>query len=149
MSTRSYDRSQDLRSRQRTVEYPRAANVARRCSAREQCVQRLFGEPPRFRVDRYKCDAAQCTAARPRAAYPAGHSGYGETPPVWKPRYDADRRKDEFLATLVHELRNPLATIRSGIDVVKLTPEDTQLIRETCDLIERNSPSWLRWWMTC
>ncbi|MCA9227162.1 MAG: PAS domain-containing protein, partial [Planctomycetales bacterium] len=49
---------------------------------------------------------------------------------------DADRRKDEFLATLAHELRNPLATIRSGIDVVKLAPEDTQLIRETCGLIE-------------
>jgi PAS domain S-box-containing protein len=32
----------------------------------------------------------------------------------------ADRRKDEFLATLSHELRNPLAPMRSGLDVLKL-----------------------------
>ena len=32
----------------------------------------------------------------------------------------ADRRKDEFLATLSHELRNPLAPMRSAVDVFKL-----------------------------
>ncbi len=32
---------------------------------------------------------------------------------------DADRRKNEFLATLAHELRNPLAAIRSAVDVVR------------------------------
>jgi signal transduction histidine kinase/CheY-like chemotaxis protein len=32
---------------------------------------------------------------------------------------EADRRKDEFLATLAHELRNPLAPIRTGIEILK------------------------------
>jgi two-component system CheB/CheR fusion protein len=32
---------------------------------------------------------------------------------------DADHRKDEFLATLAHELRNPLAPIRNGIELLK------------------------------
>ncbi|WP_229445358.1 ATP-binding protein [Massilia sp. Leaf139] len=33
---------------------------------------------------------------------------------------DADRRKDEFLATLSHELRNPLAPMRSALEILKL-----------------------------
>ncbi|MFC5458511.1 ATP-binding protein [Massilia niabensis] len=37
---------------------------------------------------------------------------------------DADRRKDEFLATLSHELRNPLAPMRSALEVLKLGRTD-------------------------
>lgn len=36
---------------------------------------------------------------------------------------DADRRKDEFLATLAHELRNPLAPIRNGLQILRLTSQ--------------------------
>ncbi|MCF7990137.1 MAG: PAS domain S-box protein [Thiohalocapsa sp.] len=40
----------------------------------------------------------------------------------------ADRRKDEFLATLGHELRNPLAPMRTAIDVFKMRlPPDPEL----------------------
>ncbi len=35
---------------------------------------------------------------------------------------EADRRKDEFLATLAHELRNPLAPIRTGLAIIKKEP---------------------------
>ena len=37
---------------------------------------------------------------------------------------EADRRKDEFLAMLAHELRNPLAPIRNALHVMKLPGAD-------------------------
>jgi PAS domain S-box-containing protein len=37
---------------------------------------------------------------------------------------EADRRKDEFLATLAHELRNPLAPIQSALHALKLSPQE-------------------------
>ena len=50
---------------------------------------------------------------------------------------EADRRKDEFLATLAHELRNPLAPIRSSAELMRLVaPQDALLQRHT-DLISR------------
>ena len=33
---------------------------------------------------------------------------------------DADRRKDEFLATLSDELRNPMAPMRSALDIMRM-----------------------------
>ncbi len=36
---------------------------------------------------------------------------------------EADVRKDEFLATLAHELRNPLAPIRNGLQIMRMSPE--------------------------
>src|SRR5207248_913948 len=41
---------------------------------------------------------------------------------------EASRRKDEFLATLAHELRNPLAPIRNGLHIIKLSPGDHSAI---------------------
>lgn len=35
---------------------------------------------------------------------------------------DADRRKDEFLATLAHELRNPLAPLSNGLEIMRFSP---------------------------
>jgi PAS domain S-box-containing protein len=37
---------------------------------------------------------------------------------------DADLRKDEFLATLAHELRNPLAPIRNAVQIMQLSRDD-------------------------
>lgn len=49
---------------------------------------------------------------------------------------EADRRKDEFLATLAHELRNPLAPIRNALQIMQLTTDPATLERVR-DLIER------------
>ena len=39
---------------------------------------------------------------------------------------DADRRKDDFLAILAHELRNPLAPIRSAIEILQRRDRTTR-----------------------
>jgi signal transduction histidine kinase/PAS domain-containing protein/ActR/RegA family two-component response regulator len=50
---------------------------------------------------------------------------------------DADRRKTEFLATLAHELRNPLAPIQTGLDIMRLAPDDMAGISKIRDMMER------------
>ena len=40
----------------------------------------------------------------------------------------ADRRKDEFLATLAHELRNPLAPVRNALEIMKQAAGDPALV---------------------
>lgn len=47
-----------------------------------------------------------------------------------------DRRKDEFLATLAHELRNPLAPIRTGISLLRLST-DQALADRTLQIMDR------------
>ena len=56
----------------------------------------------------------------------------------------ADRRKDEFLATLAHELRNPLAPLRNGLALLKLTSERPDLARDARDMMERQLDQMVR-----
>ena len=49
----------------------------------------------------------------------------------------ADRRKDEFLATLAHELRNPLAPIRNGLQLMKLVGGQDTTFEQARSMMER------------
>ncbi|HVK19446.1 MAG TPA: PAS domain S-box protein [Fimbriiglobus sp.] len=50
---------------------------------------------------------------------------------------EADRRKDEFLATLAHELRNPLAPVRNAVQVLRHKGPDDPELRWGRDVIDR------------
>ena len=47
------------------------------------------------------------------------------------------RRKNEFIATLAHELRNPLAPIRNGLELLRLASGNPLLIDQTREMMER------------
>jgi signal transduction histidine kinase len=49
----------------------------------------------------------------------------------------ADRRKDEFLATLAHELRNPLAPIRNAVEILRLAGTDPEAVDQCRDILAR------------
>jgi len=49
----------------------------------------------------------------------------------------ADSRKDEFLATLAHELRNPLAPLRNGLQVMRLAASAPDVVERARAMMER------------
>ncbi len=50
---------------------------------------------------------------------------------------EADQKKDEFLATLAHELRNPLAPIRNSLQIMKLAGGDAGAVEKSRSVVER------------
>jgi signal transduction histidine kinase/ActR/RegA family two-component response regulator len=50
---------------------------------------------------------------------------------------EADRRKDEFLATLAHELRNPLAPIRNGLQMMRMAANDNAAVEQARNMMDR------------
>jgi PAS domain S-box-containing protein len=57
---------------------------------------------------------------------------------------EADRRKDEFLALLAHELRNPLAPIRTGLELIRLSGDDRQVVEEVRAMMEKQTQQMVR-----
>lgn len=55
----------------------------------------------------------------------------------------ADRRKDQFLATLAHELRNPMAPLRNGLQVLRLSP-DQETQEQAVETMERQLEQMMR-----
>jgi PAS domain S-box-containing protein len=50
---------------------------------------------------------------------------------------EADQRKDDFLAVLAHELRNPLAPIRNALHILRRSAADTTTVEKVRDVLDR------------
>jgi len=50
---------------------------------------------------------------------------------------ESDRRKNEFLAMLAHELRNPLAPIRNALQIMRLTGRNGEAVHSASEMMER------------
>jgi signal transduction histidine kinase/ActR/RegA family two-component response regulator len=50
---------------------------------------------------------------------------------------EADQRKDEFLATLAHELRNPLAPLRNALEILRLPQATPQMSTRALEMMDR------------
>jgi PAS domain S-box-containing protein len=57
---------------------------------------------------------------------------------------ELDRRKDEFLATLAHELRNPLAPIRNGLEIMRLGRGNPGMVEQARTMMERQVHQMIR-----
>ena len=49
----------------------------------------------------------------------------------------ADRHRNEFLAILAHELRNPLAPLKNAVQILRRSPDDAAVVAKARDLIDR------------
>jgi len=52
---------------------------------------------------------------------------------------ESDRRKDQFLATLAHELRNPLAPVLTGLEIMRRASGDPKMVEQITGIIERQT----------
>jgi len=57
---------------------------------------------------------------------------------------ELDQRKDEFLATLAHELRNPLAPIRNGLEIMRLGRGNAGMVEQARTMMERQLHQMIR-----
>jgi PAS domain S-box-containing protein len=67
----------------------------------------------------------------------AAHTDVTENVQMERALREADQRKDEFLATLAHELRNPLAPIRTAVEMLKLSAPGDRTVGTCRDIIDR------------
>ncbi|MGZ5066809.1 MAG: hybrid sensor histidine kinase/response regulator [Usitatibacter sp.] len=57
---------------------------------------------------------------------------------------EADQRKDEFLATLAHELRNPLAPLRNALEILRVSGNDPAVSEKARAMMERQLKQMVR-----
>src|SRR5262249_43829059 len=56
---------------------------------------------------------------------------------LYQENQTANRRKDEFLAMLAHELRNPLAPIRNALEILRHPASDASICAQARDMASR------------
>jgi len=88
-----------------------------------------FGSRTRSRLDGDELDFLRTVAHYVTLAY--------ERLRLLAERREADRRKDEFLSVLAHELRNPLAPVRNGLQLLRMPTADAATLRKATDMMER------------
>ncbi|HVF62127.1 MAG TPA: ATP-binding protein [Thermoanaerobaculia bacterium] len=124
---------------------------------------RFAGTPAGQRLLRHGVRAVQATPLVSRAGQVVGTlTTHGDTPHEWSERelrlldmlsrdaadfierakaqaqlQEADRRKDEFLAILAHELRNPLAPIRNSLHILRLGARNDPTAERVTEMMER------------
>lgn len=104
----------------------------------------LFGHPSRGIFDERAEQLVLRIAAHAASAIDNARHHEAAQRLVLEQLHEVDRRKDEFLAVLAHELRNPLAPLRNGIEIVRqLIPNDTAVSRLT-DMMGRQMVSLAR-----
>ncbi len=92
--------------------------------------------PPRNRFTAAEISLAEEVAGRAAIAL--------DNATLYRQVRDNDRRKDEFLAMLAHELRGPLAPIRHAVEVLKIGSPDSQRLPWARDVIDRQSRQMVR-----
>lgn len=96
------------------------------------------GEHRMVRADGSELDVARYGVAR---VLPGRHLAVirdvTESKRTEKALAEANERKDEFLAMLAHELRNPLAPMRNAVQVLRMVGERTPMMERQQDIIDR------------
>jgi DNA-binding response OmpR family regulator/two-component sensor histidine kinase len=111
-----------------------------RARVRAQLRRRQIEEENRHireRLLRQEHEAAEARAARALAA--TREELLADVERKNRELREADKRKNEFLGVLSHELRNPLAPIRNAIEILKLAPEGSEAAGRAKAVIERQT----------
>jgi two-component system, sensor histidine kinase len=131
--------------RRRTDEVARQAELLREAE-RQDHKRRLAEERQRWEAEalreQMEKEKANAAAMAQKAAELAGTVAAlerveAELTEQKRQLEDADRRKNEFLALLGHELRNPLAPIVTGLELIRSRPVDDPILRKACAALDR------------
>jgi signal transduction histidine kinase len=102
---------------------------------------RVLGKFMMYAGEPRALDARQIGQARAIAAQVASAVGRAQDEEALR---DANRRKDEFLAMLSHELRNPLAAARNAIHLLSNVPGDDAARGRWLDVVDRQTGNLVR-----